>query len=57
MGVVDLSQEALMAALSHLVDHKARETNFVGMGDIDRGAEEEGHHIHVCERDEGRRGR
>jgi hypothetical protein len=33
MSVVEYSQEALMAALSHLVDLKAQGTNFVSMGD------------------------
>jgi hypothetical protein len=36
MAIVEFSQEALMAALSHLVDHKPQGTNFVGMWDIHR---------------------
>jgi hypothetical protein len=36
MSIIEYSQEALMAALSHLVDHKAQGTNFVGMGDTHR---------------------
>jgi hypothetical protein len=31
MEVVGFSEEALMAALSHLVDYKAQGTNFFGM--------------------------
>jgi hypothetical protein len=31
MDIVGFIEEALMAALSHLVDHKAQGTNFVGM--------------------------
>jgi hypothetical protein len=36
MAVVEFSQEALMVALSHLVNHKAQGTNFVGVEDIHR---------------------
>jgi hypothetical protein len=36
MNIVEYSQEALMAALSHLVDHKAQTTNFIGMADAHR---------------------
>jgi hypothetical protein len=32
VSIVEYSQEAPMAALSHLIDHKAQDTNFVGMG-------------------------
>jgi hypothetical protein len=31
-SVVEFSQEALMAVLSHIVDHKAQSTKFIGMG-------------------------
>jgi hypothetical protein len=30
MSVVEFSQEALIATLGHLVDHKAQGTNYVG---------------------------
>jgi hypothetical protein len=33
MNVIEYSQDALMAALSHLVNPKAQGTNFVGMAD------------------------
>jgi hypothetical protein len=36
MNVVEYSKEALMAALSHLVDHKAQGANFVAMADAHR---------------------
>jgi hypothetical protein len=31
MDIVGFTEDALMAALSHLIDHKAQGTNFVGM--------------------------
>jgi hypothetical protein len=31
MDIVGFSKESLMSVLSHLVDHKAQGTNFVGM--------------------------
>jgi hypothetical protein len=36
MSIVEYSQEPLMAAVSHLVNHKAQDTNFVGMEDSHR---------------------
>jgi hypothetical protein len=32
MSIVEYSKEALMAALSHLVNHKAHGTSYFGMG-------------------------
>jgi hypothetical protein len=36
MSVVEFSQEALMAALGHLVNHKAQGTSYVGMTEAHR---------------------
>jgi hypothetical protein len=36
MSIVEYSEEALMAVLSHLINHKAQGSNFVSMGDNHR---------------------
>jgi hypothetical protein len=36
MDMVDFTEQDLMAALSHLVNHKAQSSSFVGMNDPHR---------------------